>query len=83
LQVAAAVEAGLAEAGVVCEPAALAYGLAFVPLASQRTDLVIPAAVARSLEVQGLLTALSSRWLADQLRWLPGYDASHLGLTVG
>ena len=44
LQVAAAIAAGLADAGVASEPAALAYGLAFVPLAAERFDLVIPAA---------------------------------------
>ncbi len=43
LQVAAAVAAGLADAGVASEPAALAYSLAFVPLATERFDLVIPA----------------------------------------
>jgi hypothetical protein len=58
------------------EPAALAYGLAFVPLASRHIDLVIPAA-AGSLEVRGLRTVLSSRWLTDQLASLPGYDPSH------
>jgi putative molybdopterin biosynthesis protein len=82
LQVAAAVAAGQADEGVACEVAALAYGLAFVPLESRRTDLVIPAPVARSRQVQGLLKALSSRWLADQLRCLPGYDPSHLSVTV-
>ena len=43
VQVASAVAAGLADAGVASEPAALAYGLAFLPLASERFDLVIPA----------------------------------------
>ena len=43
LQVADAIAAGLADAGVACEPAALAYGLAFIPLAAERFDLVIPA----------------------------------------
>ena len=43
LRVAAAIAAGLADAGIASEPAALACGLASVPLASQRVDLVIPA----------------------------------------
>ena len=46
LQVAAAITAGLADAGVASEPAALAYGLAFIPLAAERFDLVIPADLA-------------------------------------
>jgi putative molybdopterin biosynthesis protein len=51
LQVAAAIAAGLADAGVASEPAAIAYGLGFIPLASERFDLVIPAGVAGSREV--------------------------------
>jgi putative molybdopterin biosynthesis protein len=82
LQVAAAITAGLADAGIASEPAALAYGLAFIPLASERFDLVIPAGLAGSREVQGLIRALSSRWLLDQLASLPGYDAATCGERV-
>ncbi len=79
LQVAAAVSAGLAAAGVASEPAALAYGLAFVPLAEERFRLVIPAAHAASGEVQALLKVLASPWLLAQLASLPGYDAAGCG----
>ena len=79
LHVAAAIAAGLADAGVASEPAALAYGLAFVPLTAERFDLVIPASQAGSREVQGLLKVLSSRWLLDQLASLPGYDPARCG----
>ena len=79
LQVADAIAAGLADAGVACEPAALAYGLAFVPLAAERFDLVIPAEHAASREVQALIKVLASRWLIDQLASLPGYDPSSCG----
>jgi molybdate-binding protein/transcriptional regulator with XRE-family HTH domain len=82
LQVAAAINAGLADAGIASEPAALAYGLAFIPLATERFDLVIPAGLAGSREVQGLIRALSSRWLLDQLASLPGYDATTCGEHV-
>jgi putative molybdopterin biosynthesis protein len=82
LQVAAAIAAGLADAGIASEPAALAYGLAFVPLAAERFDLVIPAGLAGSREVQGLLRVLASPWLLDQLASLPGYDASRCGEHV-
>ena len=47
LQVASAVAAGLADAGVASEPAARAYGLAFVPLAEEQFSLVIPARARR------------------------------------
>lgn len=79
LEVAAAVAAGLADAGVASEPAALAYELAFVPLTQERFDLVVPAAQAASREVQGLLRALSSPWLQAQLASLPGYSVTQCG----
>jgi putative molybdopterin biosynthesis protein len=82
LQVASATAAGLADAGVASEPAALAYGLGFVPLAAERFDLVIPAAQAGSREVDALLKVLASPWLAAQLGSLPGYDAGRCGEHV-
>lgn len=72
LQVVAAVATSLADAGVASEPAALAYGLAFVPLTGTRSDLVIPAAARGSAEVRGLLKALSSPWLPSAEAGLPG-----------
>jgi putative molybdopterin biosynthesis protein len=82
LEVAAAIAAGLADAGVASEPAALAYGLAFVPLATERFDLVIPVGMTGTREVQGLLRALSSPWLLGQLASLPGYDATQCGERI-
>ena len=82
LQVASATAAGLADAGVASEPAALAYGLGFVPLAEERFDLVIPAARLGSREAEALLRVLSSPWLAAQLGSLPGYDAARCGERV-
>jgi len=82
LEVAAAIAAGLADAGIASEPAALAYGLSFVPLAQERFDLVVPAAQAASREVQALLRALTSQWLLDQLASLPGYAVSHCGERI-
>lgn len=82
LQVADAVRAGLADAGVASEPAALANQLAFIPLAAERFDLVIPAERVASREVQALIKVLSSRWLLDQLASLPGYDATPCGQHI-
>lgn len=79
LQVASAVAAGLADAGVASEPAARAYGLAFVPMAEERFNLVIPAAHAASREIQALLKVLTSPWLLAQLASLPGYNATTCG----
>jgi len=79
LQVAAAIAAGLADAGIACEPAALAYGLDFVPLTAEQFDLVIPAGLAGNREAQGLQKILSSAWLLNQLANLPGYDSGRCG----
>ena len=79
LQVAAAIVGGLADAGVSSEPAALAYGLDFIPLAEERFDLLLPAKHAASREIQGLLKVLTSPWLLAQLASLPGYDAARCG----
>ena len=82
LQVAAAIAAGLADAGIASEPAARAYGLAFIPLAAEHFDLVIAAGLFGSREVQGLLKILSSAWLVDQLANLPGYDPARCGERI-
>jgi putative molybdopterin biosynthesis protein len=79
LQVAAAVAGRIADAGVSSEPAALAYGLDFLPLATERFDLVLPSSLVASREVQGLLKVLTSPWLLAQLASLPGYDPSSCG----
>jgi putative molybdopterin biosynthesis protein len=79
LQVAAAVAGRLADVGVSSEPAALAYGLNFIPLAEERFDLLLPAKHAASREVQGLLRVITSPWLLAQLASLPGYDLSRCG----
>jgi putative molybdopterin biosynthesis protein len=55
LQVASAISAGLAAAGIASGPAARSYGLAFVPLADEHFRLVIPSEHAASREVQGRL----------------------------
>lgn len=82
LEVAAAIAGGLADVGVASEPAALAYGMSFVPLAAERFDLVIPAEMTGTREVQGLLRVLSSSWLLGQLASLPGYDVSGCGERI-
>ncbi|HTT53108.1 MAG TPA: substrate-binding domain-containing protein [Streptosporangiaceae bacterium] len=82
LQVAAATAGGLADAGVASEPAALTYGLAFVPLAAEHFDLVIPASAAGTREVDALRKVLTSPWLLTQLAALPGYDPARSGEHV-
>ncbi len=82
IQVASAIAAGLADAGIASEPAALAFGLAFIPLATERSISSSRPPHIATREVQGLLRVLSSRWLRDQLASLPGYDPSRCGEVI-
>ena len=80
-EVARAVSGGQADAGLGIEAAALAYGLAFVPLATERYDLAMLPAVWQSESVQAL-----ARWLpADAARQaiaaLGGYETVETGRT--
>ncbi len=79
LLVASAIAAGIAGAGVASEPAALTYGLPFLPLSEDRYDIVIPEALVGTIEVQALVRALGSRELKNQLDAIPGYGTSVLG----
>ena len=82
MQVASAIAAGLADVGIASEPAAMAYDLAFIPLARERFDIVIPTEQTATREVQSLLRVLRSRWLHDQLASLPGYDPTGCGEAI-
>jgi molybdate-binding protein len=71
--------ARLADIGVSSEPAALAYGLDFIPLATNASTWFLPAKQAASREVQGLLKVLTSPWLLAQLASLSGCDPASCG----
>ncbi|MFC0083198.1 substrate-binding domain-containing protein, partial [Aciditerrimonas ferrireducens] len=78
LQVASAVASGLADAGVALEPAALLFGLGFVPLVEERFDLVVPRARLADPEGRDPLQALGGD-LRRQLLAVPGYGTGDLG----
>jgi molybdate-binding protein/DNA-binding XRE family transcriptional regulator len=75
LLVASAIAAGLGHVGVTTGAAALAYGLGFLALASERFLLALPRPLLSTPEVQGLLRVLASPALKAQLASLPGYGA--------
>lgn len=82
LPVASAVAARLGDVGVGSEPAALAYELDFVPMATERYDLMMRRGDLETPEVRGVLQALQSGWLRSQLGALPGYDVAHCGVEA-
>jgi len=79
---AAAIADGRADAGLGIEAAAHAHGLAFIPLAIERMDLVMHRRDAFEPPVQGLLAFARSPEFAAQARSLTGYDVANVGLVV-
>jgi putative molybdopterin biosynthesis protein len=79
LLVASAIHAGLADAGVTTEPAALAYGLDFIAWQKEISELHIPRSLMGGIEVRALLDVLAGRELPRQLGALRGYDAEPCG----
>jgi molybdate-binding protein/DNA-binding transcriptional regulator YhcF (GntR family) len=78
-EVARAVSEGRADTGLGIEAAALAYGLDFLFLTSERYDLVIPSAAWTFEPVQRLVAWLSSDAAHDLLGGLAGYDFGETG----
>ena len=79
LLVASAIAAGLADVGVASEPAALAYGLGFVPWQSELCELWIPRSQLGTPEVRALLDVMAGSELPAQLQAIAGYDATPCG----
>ena len=83
LLVTSAIAAGLADVGVASEPAALAYGLGFVPWQEETCELWIPGSQLGTPEVRALLNVMAGSELRAQLGAIAGYDATPCGTVVG
>ena len=82
LAVAAAVSAGRADTGMGVFSAAKAAGLDFVPLRSERYDLVMPREVYESDLLRPLLELMRDDGFRSQVEDLGGYDVSSMGEVV-
>lgn len=82
LEVAAAIAAGMADAGVTIRLGADAYGLHFIPHQDERYDLVIIEQEAESAPIKAMLDALNSRRFAREISQLCAYDTSQMGQVV-
>jgi molybdate-binding protein/DNA-binding XRE family transcriptional regulator len=81
LEAACAVAIGAADGGIASRDAAIAFGLAFVPLAQERYDLVLPASELDDPRAQRLLDEVASGSFRRELESL-GYDARASGDRV-
>ena len=79
---AAAIAGGRADAGVGIEAAARAHGLAFIPLAVERMDVVLHRRDVFEGPMQALLAFARTPEFAAQAHALGGYDAARAGRVV-
>jgi molybdopterin molybdotransferase/putative molybdopterin biosynthesis protein len=82
LEVAAAIAAGQADAGVTIRVAAQAYGLGFVPIREERYDIAIAGREMQSPAVAAVLDALGSGRFAREVGELCGYDTREMGNRI-
>jgi len=82
LAVAAAVQAGTADAGLGILAAAHLYGLHFVPLAWEKYQLVIPRNYLAHPGISRLLDTVATPEFKDQVEKMGGYDMSDRGKIV-
>lgn len=81
-EVARMVRSGAADAGIAIESAAMAEGLDFIPLVSERFDLVVPADIAANHPVSRVIEMLDDPAFRAEVEHLPGYDSSQSGHTT-
>jgi molybdate-binding protein len=79
LQVASAIASAVAQAGIATEPAALAYGLRFLPLSEEDCVMHFERGHLDTPELRARLAALGGSGLSRELAALPGYETSILG----
>ena len=79
LPAALAVSLGEADCCIATRSAARAFGLSFVPLATERYDLVMRRQSASLPSVQALLDVLNRAAVRKKLEVLAGYDTRHTG----
>ena len=79
LPAALAVSQDEADACIATRSAARAFGLHFIPLATERYDLVVRRQHVRMAAVQALFDVLNRTAIRRKLEILAGYDTSHTG----
>jgi putative molybdopterin biosynthesis protein len=82
LGVAAAVASGRADTGLGIAAAAIALDLDFVPLFTERYDLVIPRDYIEGELLKPLMEIITTSEFRDSVSTLPGYDVSVMGNVI-
>jgi|SRR5579862_5015956 len=82
LAAALAVSLGEADCCIATRSAAQGFGLGFLPLSTERYDLVVHRQHAKVPAVQALLDALNRASVRRNLEMLAGYDTTHTGEII-
>jgi putative molybdopterin biosynthesis protein len=82
LAVGAAIASGRADAGMGIMAAAHAFGLDFVPLATEPYDLVVAPGAMESSQLAPLWSLLQSDRFKESVEELGGYSAKEMGRRV-
>lgn len=82
LGVAAAVSSGRADCGLAIHAAAHALDLDFVPLFSERYQLVIPVQFADSDLLAPIFELMAEAKFRQQVALMPGYNSDHMGEEI-
>jgi molybdate-binding protein/DNA-binding XRE family transcriptional regulator len=77
-----AVASGAADCCIAAQSAARRFGLDFIPLASERFELVLHKKDMTRRSVQGMLDVLNRARFRRQLEMVAGYDVTRAGETV-
>ena len=80
--VASMIALGGADAGVTVRGTAIAHGLDFIPLVSERFDLIVPRDVSELPAVARALDVLDSPGFRRELAAVAGYDARQTGHVI-
>jgi putative molybdopterin biosynthesis protein len=83
LGVAVAVLSGRADCGLGVAAAATALDLEFLPLFTERYDLIIPAEYAESNLFSPLIELMKDERFVQSVARMPGYDVSSMGKLIG
>ncbi|MFT4975277.1 MAG: putative molybdopterin biosynthesis protein, partial [Myxococcota bacterium] len=79
LDAATALLHGAADAAILIEPVAAAFGLPFLPLSEERFELVLRSRDRAHLGVQRLLDRLADARFAREVRAMGAYDTTEMG----
>ena len=79
MAVASAVAGGVVDAGLGILPAAKALGLDFIPVATERYDLIIPAVYVGDGNIEKMLGTIRSKAFKEIVLRMGGYDVSRTG----